>query len=214
MLLQTRLKRKDIPSSRSIYQLAVSERHIKGSGYGSLHPEILPTPDCSDRRSQKSRQWGLTNYMKANLLPTPQAWDGKRGGQLVEGNTKTRITGQTYSSNLNDLARSNLLPAPLATDIYHKERVKELKKKNVSFHSRINGEIRPNGLMNYLYFNNIIPPKNIEKGKRKECLKNHSSQPKSGQISRLSPLFVEEMMGYPLTYLLLPFLSRNGDRKP
>ena len=34
---------------------------------------LLPTPDCSDRRSQKSRQWGLSNFAKASLLPTPRA---------------------------------------------------------------------------------------------------------------------------------------------
>lgn len=33
-----------------------------------------------------------------------------------------------------------------------------------------------------------------------------------GGTSQLSPLFVEEMMGYPLIYLVLPFLSQDGDR--
>lgn len=34
-----------------------------------------------------------------------------------------------------------------------------------------------------------------------------------GGTSQLSPLFVEEMMGYPLIYLVLPFLSQDGDKK-
>lgn len=34
-----------------------------------------------------------------------------------------------------------------------------------------------------------------------------------GGNSHLSPLFVEEMMGYPLTYLVLPFLNPRGERK-
>ena len=33
-----------------------------------------------------------------------------------------------------------------------------------------------------------------------------------GGTSQLSPLFVEEMMGYPLIYLVLPFLLQDGDR--
>lgn len=33
-----------------------------------------------------------------------------------------------------------------------------------------------------------------------------------GGTSQLSPLFVEEMMGYPLMYLVLPFLLPDGDR--
>lgn len=34
-----------------------------------------------------------------------------------------------------------------------------------------------------------------------------------GGTSHLSPLFVEEMMGYPLIWLVSPFLSHNGEKK-
>lgn len=34
----------------------------------------------------------------------------------------------------------------------------------------------------------------------------------TGEISRLNPLFVEEMMGFPLMWTTLPFLSQSGDR--
>lgn len=32
------------------------------------------------------------------------------------------------------------------------------------------------------------------------------------EISQLSPLFVEEMMGYPLMWTTLPFLTGNGEK--
>jgi hypothetical protein len=36
----------------------------------------------------------------------------------------------------------------------------------------------------------------------------------AGKTSRLSPLFTEEMMGFPLMWTALPFLSENGEPKP
>jgi hypothetical protein len=36
----------------------------------------------------------------------------------------------------------------------------------------------------------------------------------AGKTSRLSPLFTEEMMGFPLMWTALPFLSENGAPKP
>ena len=61
-------------------------------------------------------------------------------------------------------------------------------------------------------------------GLTKEALKNHN-RPKSnlaeqiahktgGRVSRLSPQFVTEMMGFPLEYLILPFLSASGEKTP
>lgn len=40
-----------------------------------------------------------------------------------------------------------------------------------------------------------------------------SSRKKDGQSFRLSPLFTEEMMGFPLMWTTLPFLSPSGERK-
>jgi hypothetical protein len=35
-----------------------------------------------------------------------------------------------------------------------------------------------------------------------------------GESSRLSPLFTEEMMGFPFLWTTLPFLSQNGETNP
>jgi hypothetical protein len=35
-----------------------------------------------------------------------------------------------------------------------------------------------------------------------------------GQTSRLSPLFTEEMMGFPFLWTTLPFLSASGEQNP
>lgn len=45
---------------------------------------------------------------------------------------------------------------------------------------------------------------------RKRVLLRQDNQ--TGKTSQLNPLFVEEMMGFPLMWTTLPFLSQNGDR--
>lgn len=44
--------------------------------------------------------------------------------------------------------------------------------------------------------------------------KGGSTGPKDGRASQLNPLFVLEMMGYPLEWLTSPFLSGDGDVRP
>jgi hypothetical protein len=39
-------------------------------------------------------------------------------------------------------------------------------------------------------------------------------QKTDGPTSRLSPLFTEEMMGFPLMWTTLPFLSASGEMNP
>lgn len=41
---------------------------------------------------------------------------------------------------------------------------------------------------------------------------NHYIAAQTGKTSQLNPLFVEEMMGFPLMWTTLPFLSQSGDR--
>lgn len=41
-----------------------------------------------------------------------------------------------------------------------------------------------------------------------------SSSSEGGKNSRLNPLFVEEMMGFPLMWTACPFLSESGEPKP
>ena len=57
-----------------------------------------------------------------------------------------------------------------------------------------------------------------------QALKNHNKENANlaeqrahkvgGGTSQLNPLFVEEMMGFPLMWTALPFLSPSGDKNP
>lgn len=113
--------------------------------------------------------------LENSLLPTPTASDGQRGGQKVNGNKKARSSGQTYSSNIVDLAVSELLPTPTAMSA----------KGNVT--------------QNRGYYNltDIIAVR-------------YQIKPMDGGTSLLNPLYVEEMMGFPEGWVLLPFLKNSS----
>ena len=127
-------------------------------------------------------------------------------------------------------ARMGLLPTPTCTDIHHAGRVAGLKEAGGdTFHSRANGETRPNGLTDFLDFNGLLLTPNATDGLRAnftmESLKSHDkpnaersnlseqiAHKVGGGASRLNPLFVQEMMGFPADWLASPFLG--GGRKP
>lgn len=118
---------------------------------------------------------GRTEFMPTVLLPTPHASDASRGGQKVTGLYKTRKSGLTYMSLLNDLAVSGLLPTPTANDA-----------KNVT----------------------LPASQGIRNGLPKTAMQ--SDEYRTGTGSRLNPLYVAEMMGFPVNWLVSPFLGGAG----
>ena len=201
---------KDIPSSRFLFQLAVSERRTRGTGYGSLLPTVqtqglkvcdkngktkfmdvglLPTPTAQDfkRRDPNSKQQGLPEAAYKKMLPTPTARSYKHGSKITDGRSRRKIS-QGWTMELNDLAVSGLLPTPTMRDYQPSVSPKGLVRKN--------GKRRDDALYN-------IP-----------VMIGQHCQQNDGKTSQLTPLFVEEMMGYPLMWTTLPFLSQNGDKNP
>lgn len=196
---------------------------------------LLPTPCAQDGKnstlppSQEKRCSLIAKVIQANLLPTPMSKDWK-AGQRVDGATKTRPSGETYSAQLSDLAASNLLPTPMSTDIHHGKRVKELKAAGkTKFRSREKGQSGANGLTDFLDFNGLLPTPRANKVNgldlNNEALANRdkgnleepvakivtSCPPTDGATSQLNPLFVEEMMAFPLDWLVSPF--QGGEPK-
>ena len=190
-------KPKDIPSNRLLFQLAVSERPTEGIESG-----LLPTPNAMDlphkdmeinergRRNPKKgktdHSLGLEDMAVAKLLPTPCSIEPTKFTKTINPNSQ-------MGQGLTALAVNGLLPTPTAMEIKHSKRVKGLKEKGAKgMYSRKNGTLRPNGLSDFLDFNNQV----------------------GGKTSQLNPLFVEEMMGFPLMWTALPFLSPSGDKNP
>ena len=208
-------KPKDIPSNRLLFQLAVSERHTE-----EIESGLLPTVQTQGLK--QCNQKGKTEFMPLDLLPTPTAID-KGGGRInrspspnaadrptlalaarkgllptpcsIEATkfTKTINPNSQMGQGLTALAVNGLLHTPTAMEIKHSNRVKGLKEQGAKgMYSRKNGALRPNGLTDFLDFNNQV----------------------DGGTSQLNPLFVEEMMGFPLMWTALPFLSPDGDKNP
>lgn len=230
---------RDIPSSRFLFQLAVSEPRTGGTGYGLLptprameiveHPMkaaerlkdrtgkklnnlssgaafgLLPTPTAQEgfnsgkgeifvtrnntirirNQNGTSSRLGLEGAVKHMLYPTPTARSYKHGSKITDGRSRRKIS-QGWTMELNDLAVSGLLPTPTMRDYQPSVSPAGLVRKN--------GKRRDDALCN-------IP-----------VMIGQHCQQNDGKTSQLNPLFVEEMMGYPLMWTTLPFLSQNGDK--
>ncbi|WP_155923454.1 hypothetical protein [Bacteroides sp. 14(A)] len=164
-------------------------------GKTAFYPlEMLPTPtsiDAGTGRMNKSNSPNakerptLALAAKMGLLPTPTARSYKNGSKLEDGRTK-RKQKQGWTMELNDLATCGMLPTSTTRDYKSSMSPNGMMRKN--------GKLRNDALSN-------IPV----------MLGEHCTQ-RPGTTSQLNPLFVEEMMGFPLMWTTLPFLSQSGDK--
>ena len=167
---------KDIPSNRYLFRLVPSERRTEGTVYG--------------------------------LLPTPMASD-----------FKTRGAGSAQKG-LPEVIREGLLPTPTAMEIHHWQRVERWKRQGrVSMYESEDGEKNPNGLVDFLDFYGLLPTPTARDWKGAPTLENFERKGKNpqqgslpdffaqtGRSFQLNPLFVAEMMGFPVSWTVLPFL--------
>ncbi len=205
----TILSKKDIQSNRLLFRLVASVRPTKGTECGLSHDlmktNLLPTPLASDatmgaiigkedkfritstgmprkiNRNGVDGSVGLARLMKLwDLLPTPTATDATRGGEILKGKTKLCKSGQKFSATLNDLARSGLLPTPVAPDKNGGSTRTDPKRQFTC------------ALQDYVH--GVAMEKN-------RSLIGHSSQ--------LNPHFTQEIMGFPDGWVEKPFLMKN-----
>ena len=133
----------------------------------------------------------------SGLLPTPIASDFKVRGP------------GSQQKGLPESIREMLLPTPTATEIHHWQRVERWKRQGrTSMHETEDEEKNPNGLTDFLDFHGLLPTlEHIgRKGKnpRQGGLPDFFAQ--TGRSFQLNPLFVAEMMGFPTSWTVLPFL--------
>ena len=133
----------------------------------------------------------------SGLLPTPIASDFKVRGP------------GSQQKGLPEIIREMLLPTPTATEIHHRQWVERWKREGrTSMHETEDGEKNPNDLTDFLDFHGLLPTlEHIgRKGKnpRQGGLPDFFAQ--TGRSFQLNPLFVAEMMGFPTSWTVLPFL--------
>ena len=133
----------------------------------------------------------------SGLLPTPIASDFKVRGP------------GSQQKGLPEIIREMLLPTPTATEIHHWQRVERWKRQGrTSMHETEDGEKNPNGLTDFLDFHGLLPTlEHIgRKGKNPQQGGLPDSFAQAGRSFQLNPLFVAEMMGFPTSWTVLPFL--------
>lgn len=133
----------------------------------------------------------------SGLLPTPIASDFKVRGP------------GSQQKGLPEIIRKMLLPTPTATEIHHWQRVERWKRQGrTSMHETEDGEKNPNGLTDFLDFHGLLPTlEHIgRKGKNPRQGGLPDSFAQTGRSFQLNPLFVAEMMGFPTSWTVLPFL--------
>ena len=133
----------------------------------------------------------------SGLLPTPIASDFKVRGP------------GSQQKGLPEIIREMLLPTPTATEIRHRQRVERWKRQGrTSMHETEDGEKNPNGLTDFLDFHGLLPT--LEHIGRKGKNPRQGGLPdffaRAGRSFQLNPLFVAEMMGFPTSWTVLPFL--------
>lgn len=173
----------------------------------------------------------LSSGAKFGLLPTPTATDSGSGRV-----NRSLSPGAAERPTIAMAARMGLLPTPLATDIPHPEKVRKLREAGVTLRSTALGKRSNMGMTDFLDYHGLLPTPNAIEGTKGTRTYNPNSQNgrglsamacsgmlpspdanrgkdgsesrRIGHASQLNPLFVTEMMGYPLGWLVSPF--RNG----
>ena len=222
---------KDTPSNRLLFRLVPSVRHTKGTGCGSspegMFPHLLLTPCtrefCEDPTSMRARakRNGYRNGTKYNSLLSQIVYSDMLPTPVTQGLKVCEDGRQKFYPQ-------ELLPTPLTVEIQHSKRVRQLRAKGGRTKgSRKHGEQKglpemfrkPDWLLTPMASDgrrSMMTMDNLKAHKKTKAeqsnLAEQIAHKVGGGTSQLSPLFVEEMMGYPLMYLVLPFLLPDGDR--
>lgn len=208
-------KMKGTKSHRIYFQLVAKTHPTKGIEFG-----LLPTPRVSEtegapvtnvemkngsfsRTNKKGERWGvkLKDVIASGLLPTPEANNFKNGHKTISHRIERKME-QGWTIGLNDRATLGLLPTPTNSMVTYQDFVQ------AKYHS----SKRPD------YGKIMLPTPSTRdtKGANGTGRKHLDQLPNAlkfqhGITGQLNPLFVAEMMGFPMNWTVLPFL--NGETK-
>lgn len=118
------------------------------------------------------------------MLPTPTARDGKNPSS-PDGKRIRRKIREGYTIELNDLAGMGMLPTPSARDWKSPYNPDAMQRKN--------------GMMRDDQLSSLPTMLGLKE--------------RGGITFRLSPLFTQEMMGFPRLWTELPWVSQSGEPK-
>ena len=193
------LSEKDMKSGRLLFRLVPSERPIEETACG-----LLPTVQTQGLKRCNAE--GKTEFVPLELLPSPAASDaatgaiiGECGRSVTTGNGTLRKVNRNGTNGSVGLARmAQLLPTPNAAE-------------GEKYTTKYNPNSQMGKGLTAMAVNALLPTPQTRDYKG-ECHMTQSCLPNTFQTSQLNPLFVTEMMGFPLDWLVSPFQS--GGPKP
>ena len=215
---------KDIPSNRLLFRLVPSVRRTGETEFG-----LLPTvqtagmalhPKGSGQRYLRGS--ALEQAVQSGPLPTPTASDATTGAIIGKNDTfittkngtprKVNRNGTNGSVGLARMAK--LLPTPRSADACRGgvplTDGKNVRKSGMVFSAMLS-DMAKNGLLPTPKAQEANGNASRDRGKFNLTDEIAKRFKPSGETSQLNPLFVEEMMGFPLDWLVSPF--RHGGAK-
>ena len=168
---------------------------------------ILPTPTSQDFkcRGPNSHQQGLPEVVRG-MLPTPEANNYKNGHRTLSPRIERKLE-QGWAVGLNDRATLGLLPTPVVClDGVYADKNPNSKRHSMSLATLAYNDMLPTPTTSSRHGGT---DKEREDGVSRRSELNHLVAQECGTTSQLSPLFVEEMMGFPRYWILLPFLKES-----
>ena len=179
--------------------LAVSVRHSKRVSAAKAQGSV----SFRSRLNGEEAPTGLEDWLEFNgLMPSPVSQDYRRRGP------------NSRQQGLPELCHK-LMHTPIADGL--KKRTKKGQKRMTE---RDFAEFFPTPVaMDATEATARMSSSQVKEGSMHSvtlarAVQSKSQDSKDGRASQLNPLFVGEMMGYPLEWLTSPFLSGNGGRRP
>ena len=189
---------KDIPSSRLLFRLVPSARRTAGTG-----SSLLPTVQTQGLKRCNAE--GKTEFLPLGMLPTPNASEGEK--YTTTYNPKSQM-----GKGLTAMAVNGLLPTPTSIDC-GTGRINRSPSPNAKARQTIALAAKMGLLPTPVASDAVRSTMTMDalrKGKENGNLSQLIAHKTVGGTSQLNPLFVEEMMGFPSMWSVLPFLSQNG----
>ena len=166
------------------------------NGYAARRGLMLPTPMTQDykKRGPQSKQRGIGEYV-LDMLPTARA-------NKVDVPLSASLASR-HKGNLEEVV-AKLLPTPTVNDAINQTLPPSQAKRNDSIVKRLlTGEIEAQR----------GEERRGEERRGEETISQTTDSDPScaGETFRLSPLFTEELMGFPFLWTTLPFLRSSGE---
>ena len=195
------------PYNRSYFQLAVSVLPTEEIESGLLltpttREEVMDTDKFKARMEKYDNGTTVPNLATqvAGMLPTPTAYDYNTPRSQEAWDKAKEKHGDALQNPLKQMAAFGMLPTPIAGDW--------------------KGQRRSDGTASMLSGKaslGMLPTPTAQEGDKITSKENQNSLTKmarsqTGKTSQLSPLFVEDMMGFPKNWTASPFQS--GDENP